>query len=159
LTPIGWRTFRILIQVSIRTIHRPFFCFYDRPSLVVPIERQFIFPKSMFFIMPNLGFDEDMRVATRCQNRRVETPPRLRTASCNPPPTETMSRRNRNVSKRFDFPEAFGPIRKTRLDKATSRWVKLRQFFSSIRMNLIEDARLDSLIPEYPQKTNILLLF
>src|SRR5581483_12181747 len=58
-----------------------------------------------------------------------ETPPRRSsTAPRNPPPTVTRSCRKRNTSKRFDFPEAFGPTRNTRRWSSTSTFVKLRQF-------------------------------
>jgi len=77
----------------------------------------------------------DWRRAAR--QRIAVTPPRNRTASWNPPPVDARSRRNRNASRKFDLPEAFGPTRNTRSWMAASAEAKFFQFFSVIRRILI----------------------
>ena len=68
--------------------------------------------------------------------------PRSVTARCKPPPGLATSRSNLKTSRRFDFPEAFGPMMKTRSEKDTSAERKLRQFFKDSREMITQYHRL-----------------
>ena len=50
-----------------------------------------------------------------------------------------MSLRNRNTSRRFDFPDAFGPMTKTLSVKVISAERKFLQFFKTNREIIIDD--------------------
>src|SRR5262245_43914297 len=59
----------------------------------------------------------------------AETPPRLSIACRSPPPLERhRSRRKRKISRKFDLPEAFGPIKNRRRLSFTSPLEKFFQF-------------------------------
>jgi len=104
--------------------------------------------KSWFSSLPR-----ETRISTcgwprAARDRNLETPPRRLTALRNPPPTVTMSWRKRNASRKLDFPDAFGPIRKARSRRATSDEEKFLQFRSAIRVKR-RDCPLDLFIGVY----------
>jgi hypothetical protein len=115
------QAFRVISIIFIRTIQHyvsvtkhPFFP-NERSALIIPIKAQLILPARRAFSFSTTTFTA-ISVCWRAARHLIErTPPRRPIASRNPPPAEARSRRNRNISRKLDFPDALGPTRKTRL--------------------------------------------
>lgn len=89
-----------------------------------------ILPQVRFVCMPNAHTTRDLRIATRRKAAQSGHTSPLFDRLLKSSSTMTKSRKKRNRSSKFDFPDAFGPTRNTRMGNVAWALVKLRQFFS-----------------------------
>ncbi len=86
----------------------------------------------------NLAF----RILPRGQTADFRDAAAVRDGFLQPPPALARSLKNRKTSSRFDFPEALGPIRKTRWLNSALMARKFRQFCNEICENLMRIMKL-----------------
>jgi hypothetical protein len=90
---------------------------------------KFILPLKFVVGLTKADMDNDVWISTGSQTSQSRNSTSFQNSILNPPPTVTMSDRNRKTSRKFDFSEAFGPTRKALHCNGTSTERKIRQFF------------------------------